>query len=539
MKRWLALPHVARGIREFMHYDAIVVGAGMAGLTCAAFLARSGHSVLLLEKHEKVGGCVNSFQRDGYVFDGGIRAVENSGVLLPMLRQLDIEMELAKNVVSIGLGNEVITLRSIDSLADYQDLLAKSFPGDTGDIETIFSAIRRISGYMDVLYGIDNPLFLDMKKDRKYLVKVLLPWLFKYLMTIRKIERLKEPVRDYLGRISDNESLVDIIAQHFFRDTPAFFALGYLKIYLDYYYPKGSVQILPDRLMTRFSDLGGATRVNTEVKAVDPELRQLSDQEGNIYTYKKLIWAADLKTLYRVLNVDSIENRQVKASIVAKRKAVADKTGGDSVFTLYLCVDLDKQYFADIATEHLFYTPYSRGLLAAHRIRASSKEETVESLKEYFKYNTYEIACPVLRDPDLAPAGKTGLIVSTLFDYAVTREIFDKGWYDEFKLLSENTIVDILDGTIYPGIKDRIVRQFSSTPLTLLREHGNSEGAITGWAFTNKEMPVETRLPRIANSVRTPIPDVFQAGQWVFSPAGLPVSILTGKLAADAVTRDL
>lgn len=511
----------------------------MAGLTSAAFLAKSGHSVLLLEKNEKVGGCVNSFQRDGYVFEGGIRAVENSGVLLPMLRQLGIEMELVKNVVSIGLGNEVITLRSIDSLVDYQNLLAKCFAGDAGDIEKIFSAIRRISGYMDVLYGIDNPLFIEMKKDRKYLVKVLLPWLFRYLMTIRKIERLKEPVRDYLGRISDNESLVDVIAQHFFTGTPAFFALGYLKIYLDYYYPRGGVQTLPDRMLNRISDLGGETRVNSEVKEVDPQLRQLSDQEGNTYTYKKLIWAADLKTLYRLLRTDSIEDNRAKSRILARKEALADKKGGESVFTLYLCVDLDKQCFADIATEHLFYTPYPRGLLAAHRIATSSKEETAESLKEYFKYNTYEIACPVLRDPDLAPAGKTGLIVSTLFDYAAAKEIFDQGWYDHFKLLSENTIVDILDATIYPGIKDRIVCQFSSTPLTLLREHGNSEGAITGWAFTNKEIPAEARLPRIANSVRTPVPHVFQAGQWVFSPAGLPVSILTGKLAADAVTRDL
>jgi len=39
-----------------MHYDIIVVGAGIAGLTASAFLAKSGHSVLLLEKDEKVGG---------------------------------------------------------------------------------------------------------------------------------------------------------------------------------------------------------------------------------------------------------------------------------------------------------------------------------------------------------------------------------------------------------------------------------------------------------------------------------------------------
>jgi hypothetical protein len=46
-------------------------------------------------------------------------------------------------------------------------------------------------------------------------------------------------------------------------------------------------------------------------------------------------------------------------------------------------------------------------------------------------------------------------------------------------------------------------------------------------------------MPKIARSVLTQIPDTFQAGQWTYSPSGLPVSILTGKLAADRVVRAL
>jgi phytoene dehydrogenase-like protein len=68
---------------------------------------------------------------------------------------------------------------------------------------------------------------------------------------------------------------------------------------------------------------------------------------------------------------------------------------------------------------------------------------------------------------------------------------------------------------------------------------GTTEGAITGWAFTNHPMPAENRLPRIMNSIKTPVPGVFQAGQWTYSPAGLPISILTGKLAADRVIKEL
>src|SRR5262245_39647282 len=58
------------------HYDVIVIGAGIGGLTTAALLARVGRSVLLLEGHIEPGGCASSFRRkrpDGsaYVFDVG------------------------------------------------------------------------------------------------------------------------------------------------------------------------------------------------------------------------------------------------------------------------------------------------------------------------------------------------------------------------------------------------------------------------------------------------------------------------------------
>jgi len=43
-----------------MHADVIVVGAGHNGLTCAAYLARGGLDVLVLEAREHVGGCAST-----------------------------------------------------------------------------------------------------------------------------------------------------------------------------------------------------------------------------------------------------------------------------------------------------------------------------------------------------------------------------------------------------------------------------------------------------------------------------------------------
>lgn len=50
---------------------AVVMGAGLAGLTAAALLVRSGWSVDLLEAHVDPGGCAATFRRGGYAFDAG------------------------------------------------------------------------------------------------------------------------------------------------------------------------------------------------------------------------------------------------------------------------------------------------------------------------------------------------------------------------------------------------------------------------------------------------------------------------------------
>ncbi len=90
--------------------DVLVVGGGMPGLTAAAYLSRAGLRVLLCEKEKVTGGLVNSFEYKGFVFDAVIRAIENSGIALPMLRQLGIDVEFLPNPVSIGIGGSERTI---------------------------------------------------------------------------------------------------------------------------------------------------------------------------------------------------------------------------------------------------------------------------------------------------------------------------------------------------------------------------------------------------------------------------------------------
>lgn len=51
--------------------DAIVVGSGIGGLAIAVLLAKVGKKVLVLEQHDRAGGCCHTFTEQGFEFDVG------------------------------------------------------------------------------------------------------------------------------------------------------------------------------------------------------------------------------------------------------------------------------------------------------------------------------------------------------------------------------------------------------------------------------------------------------------------------------------
>ena len=50
---------------------AIVIGGGFAGLSAAAFLAKDGMSVTIIEKNQTIGGRARLLKTKGYSFDMG------------------------------------------------------------------------------------------------------------------------------------------------------------------------------------------------------------------------------------------------------------------------------------------------------------------------------------------------------------------------------------------------------------------------------------------------------------------------------------
>jgi phytoene dehydrogenase-like protein len=523
-------------------HEVIVVGGGIAGLSAAAFLAKKGQQVLLIEKNEECGGLVSTFEYEGFRFDAGVRALLNAGIVFPMLEELGMGLEVVKSKVSVGVEEDIIHVEDLSSLEAYRLHLTRLYPKSEKDIEKLVLVIRSIMKDMDVLYGLENPMIKNYMKDLGAVFTHLLLWFPKFLVTIAKINRLQMPVEEYLESIIEDASLRDIISQHFFKGTPTFFALSYFSLYLDYVYPKGGVGRLAELVEEKVRELGVEMKMNTSALKVDAAKKMVTDDSGLEYGYRKLIWAADLKTFYRLTDVSGLSGR-IQRKFKATGKDILAGRGSDSVYGLYLGVDLPLDYFAKKSNGHFFYTPSREGLGEIHRKELDallqrwetlSEDELKEWVARFVSLNSFEISIPGLKDSGMVPEGKTGLIVSLLAEYDLFEKMKERGLYEALIREMEGEIIQILSETVYPGLKEKVISSFSFTPLSIENRVGSSEGAVTGWSFQEK-IPVPHEMMKAKKSVKTAIPGVYIAGQWTYSPGGVPMSILTGKLAADAI----
>ena len=117
------------------HYDIIIIGSGLGGLECAVLQSRAGRSVLVLERSNQPGGCMQSYRRGGKMYDTGLHYV---GGLLPgqalhdefeTLGLLDLPWErMDERFDRVMIGDREYSFAQ--GHEQFVECLAKEFPED-------------------------------------------------------------------------------------------------------------------------------------------------------------------------------------------------------------------------------------------------------------------------------------------------------------------------------------------------------------------------------------------------------------------------
>ena len=130
-------------------FDAIVIGAGLGGLTCAKRLADAGHRVLLLEQHFQLGGLAAWFKRGGHIFDVSLHGFPY-GMVKTCKKYWGKTIQSAivqlKNIV---FDNPQFSLATTFSKDDFIRILTTRFGVAESTVSEFFAAVEGMNFYDD------------------------------------------------------------------------------------------------------------------------------------------------------------------------------------------------------------------------------------------------------------------------------------------------------------------------------------------------------------------------------------------------------
>ncbi len=506
-------------------YDVIIIGAGMGGLSCGAWLTHMGLTVLVLEQNVQVGGCCSSYQRTGFNFTPAASiitgATKKDGVFERLTKKLGINIPF----ISLDCGYHV-HLPDFDyylysggehALGQLIDQLSRIFPHEAQGIRAFFAKLGKIYRQMDYATFFGNSprdvahLLLRCRDLLFNMGKGIMPFVDDFV-TDPKLKTVLSINSTCCNLPPSQMSLLGIagllLEGGLSNPHVAGGAIAVPEAFASYIRSGGSNVMLGAKVDTIFVVNGKATGVRVKKSS-------LAQEQGS---GEGITGTREFKAKYIVSNAAA---RQTFMKLVGSEKLpggfnnkLSRQKPTPPFCALFLGLDMDLKNLGFIPALHIHSSTYDAD---EHFRNVETKIIDENAPAPFFRFQLAPLS-----DPSSAPQGKTAFVM-----HAIPAPV--SGWEDPgFEQKVAEVMIKRAE-KIIPGLSQKIMHQEFWSPVTMNKYLMCGTDASMGWALS----PQQVGPKRLAQ--KTPIKNLFLSGHWTAPAVGVMSTVVSGLQAAKTV----
>lgn len=493
-------------------YDAVVIGAGLGGMSAATYMAKNDLSICLLERHNIPGGYATSFVRGRYEFE--IALHELSGIGPPEHRG-----ELYRYLEYIGVADRVEFLqvpemyRSVFPDLDvtmpvgrdaYESKMCETFPHERDNIHRFLGRVDAVSkeiGQITRQRGIGNPLTAPMRYPNA--IRYMAATWGEVLNRDVKGKTARAVLSQYWGYFGLPPSKISFM--YFAMALSAYMKLGPSFI-------NGRSQKLSNAFIDSFIENGGEVFFNSGVEKITTSGDKVTGvicEDGTEIQADHVVSNADPITTGRMLLDPGVAPNEFFTRL-------RPRTIAPSTLNVYMGINR--------SPEELGLSNHENFINADEDFDRHGEMMGQIGTPPITLASCYNAVCP-----DISPPGTTCLVLTTLF--------YGAPWYDvppDEYVATKNRVADAMietAGAIAPDIRKYAEVVEVSTPITNMRYAGSQGGSIYG--FNNP--PWDHSVLRMSH--KGPVHGLSFAGAWTIPGGGFEPCMFSGQMAADPIVR--
>ena len=488
-----------------MSKEIIVIGSGLAGMSCAAYLGKAGHRVTVIEKNSTYGGRLQTVSQQGYTFDSGPSWYWMPDIFDSFFEDFDKKTNDYYDLRRINPGYRVYF-----SEGEYFDLVE-----NLDELKRNFSKIEKGGGRALQKYLDDAGEKYEVAVKKFMYKPSLSPLEYIHFDLIKRLGRLNlfRPISKHIRQYFSNQKIIQMLEFPSLllgakpSDTPALYSImNYADIVLGTWYPSGGIRSVAKAIYQVAKSQGVDFSFNQPVKKISINGNKATEVVTNKSSYHADIIVANA-------DYNHVEQTMLPKSYQNYSKSYWEKrTMSPSALVFY--VALNKKL--DLSHHTLFFD--------------SDFKKHAREIYDHPKWPDeplFYTSCVSKTDPKVAPEnGEALFILIPVAPNLVDNEQTRKSYFQQ--------VISRMELLINQDIKDHIVFSKSYAHRDFISDYNSFQGNAYGLA--NTLFQTAFLKPKIKNKK---INNLYYTGQLTVPGPGMPPSLVSGKIVADQIKIEI